>query len=230
MARAADHGVGGHNLDTQPSWTRPPDAKGQFEPPLTGSWVQRNRLLERSSCTMIAANLRIVRASPAREVAVGELVPSFERFYTASVGRLFTALCLVTGDRHEAEEITQEAFVRVFERWDRVAEFDDPTGYLFRVSMNVFRSRYRRTSLAVRRALFLAPKTTDDLAAVDTHDAVVRLLRGLDPKQRAAVVLTALLGYPAEEAGRMLGIGASSVRSLTTRARAQMKLKVVESA
>jgi RNA polymerase sigma-70 factor (ECF subfamily) len=179
---------------------------------------------------MIAANLRIVRATPAGEVAVSELGSSFEHFYAATVRRLFTALCLVTGDRHEAEEIAQEAFVRVFERWDRVGEFDDPTGYLFRVSMNVFHSRYRRASLAVRRSLFLAPKATDDLAAVDTHDAVVRLLRGLDPKQRAAVVLTAILDYPAEEAGQMLGIGASSVRSLTTRARAQMKLKVVKPA
>ena len=143
---------------------------------------------------------------------------------------MFTALCLVTGSRDEAEEVAQEAFVRVFERWERVGEFDDPTGYLFRVAMNVYRGRYRRASLGVRRALSLAPKATDDLADVDTHDAVIRLLRQLDSKQRAAVVLTALLDYSAEEAGRMLGLGASSVRSLTTRARAVMKLKVVNSA
>jgi RNA polymerase sigma-70 factor (ECF subfamily) len=179
---------------------------------------------------MIAANLRIVRATPAGEVAVSELAPSFAVFYEASVRRLFAALCLVTGDRHEAEEITQEAFVRVFERWDRVKDFDDPTGYLFRVSMNLFRGRFRRASLAVRRTLFLAPKATDDLAAVDNHDAVVRHLRGLDPKQRAAVVLTAILDFRAEEAGEMLGITASSVRSLTTRARAEMKRKAAESA
>ena len=179
---------------------------------------------------MIAANLRLVQATPAGGTDVSELAPSFEHFYASTVRRLFTALCLVTGDRHEAEEIAQESFVRVFERWDRVCEFDDPTGYLFRVSMNVFRGRYRRAALAVRRALFLAPKATDDLAAVETHDAVVRLLRGLDVKQRAAVVLTAILDYRAEEAGEMLGISASSVRSLTTRARALMKRKAADSA
>jgi RNA polymerase sigma-70 factor (ECF subfamily) len=166
---------------------------------------------------MIAANLRLVQATPARGTDVSDLAPSFEHFYASTVQRLFTALCLVTGDRHEAEEIAQESFVRVFERWDRVAEFDDPTGYLFRVSMNVYRGRYRRAALAVRRALFLAPKATDDLAAVETHDAVIRLL-------------TAILDYRAEEAGEILGIGASSVRSLTTRARAVMKLKAVDSA
>ena len=80
----------------------------------------------------------------------------------------------------------------------------------------------------MRRALSLAPTETDDLAAVDTRDELVRLLHDLNPQQRAAVLLTSILDYSAEEAGRMLGIQASSVRSLTTRARAQMKDKVVD--
>jgi len=107
-----------------------------------------------------------------------------------------------------------------------VGGLEDPTGYLFRVSMNVFRSRYRRASLALRRATFLAPLHTDDLAAVETHDEMVRLLRELEPMQRAAILLTAILDYTAEEAGQMLGLRASSVRSLTTRARARMKHEV----
>jgi DNA-directed RNA polymerase specialized sigma24 family protein len=69
--------------------------------------------------------------------------------------------------------------------------------------MNVFRGRYRRASLGLRRALSLAPAATDDLAGVETHDAVVRLLLALEPKQRAAVLLTAILDYSTEEAGRM---------------------------
>ena len=160
---------------------------------------------------------------------MGEALPSFEEFYEARSRHLFTGLCLVTGNRQEAEEIAQDAFVRVFEPWDYVGGLEDPTGYLFRVSMNVFRSRYRRASLALRRLLYLAPDATDDLAAVETHDAVVRLLLELDPKQRAAVLLTSILDYSAEEAGGMLGLRASSVRSLTTRARARMKHEVVDS-
>jgi RNA polymerase sigma-70 factor (ECF subfamily) len=174
------------------------------------------------------ANLRSVPARPAEEAEVGEAAPSFEEFYRATFPRLFTSLCLVTGSRHQAEEIAQEAFVRVFERWDRVGVLEDPTGYVFRVSMNVFRSRYRRASLSLRRTLWLAPAATDDLANVETHDEVVRLLLGLNPKQRAAVLLTAILDYSAEEAGGMLGLRASSVRSLTTRARARMKHEVVD--
>src|SRR5437870_553017 len=131
------------------------------------------------------ANSRSVLAGPAEEADMGEALPSFEEFYEARSRHLFTGLCLVTGNRQEAEEIAQDAFVRVFEPWDYVGGLEDPTGYLFRVSMNVFRSRYRRASLALRRLLYLAPDATDDLAAVETHDAVVRLLLGLEPKQRA---------------------------------------------
>jgi RNA polymerase sigma-70 factor (ECF subfamily) len=159
---------------------------------------------------------------------VAEHAPSsFEEFYTANFKRVFSALCLVTGDRHEAEEIAQDSFVRVYERWERVGTLEDPTAYLFRVSMNIFRNRYRRVSLGLRRALLLAPPATDDLAAVETHDEVVRLLRGLDRNHRAAVLLTAILDYSSQDAGRMLGLRASSVRSLTTRARAQMKKEAV---
>jgi RNA polymerase sigma-70 factor, ECF subfamily len=175
------------------------------------------------------ANLRSVSAERGEEGVLTDEA-SFEEFYEATFRRLFTALCLVTGNRHEAEEIAQEAFLRVFERWDRVGKLEDPTGYVFRVSMNVFRNRFRRASLGVRRVLSVARAETDDLAAVETRDELVRLLRELNPQQRAAVLLTSILDYSAEEAGSMLGIKASSVRSLTTRARAQMKHEVVDHA
>jgi RNA polymerase sigma-70 factor (ECF subfamily) len=172
------------------------------------------------------AHLRSVPGSPADGAVVRHATSSFDEFYGANFQRLFTALCLVTRNRSEAEEIAQDGFLRVLERWDRVARLEDPTGYLFRVSMNVFRKRYRRATLALRRTLSLVPAETDELSAVETHDEVVRLLRDLSPQQRAAVVLTAILDYSAEEAGEILHLRASSVRSLTARARAQMKGEV----
>lgn len=173
------------------------------------------------------------RSEPAEargETVVGEDAPSFGEFYEATFRRLFTALRLVTGNRHEAEEVAQDAFLRVFERWDRVGSVEDPTAYLFRTAMNVYRNRNRRVSLGIRRSIALAPTGTDDLTAVETHDEVIRLLRELNPKQRAAVLLTSILDYSTEEAGQMLGLRASSVRSLTTRARARMKHEVVDPA
>ena len=153
---------------------------------------------------------------------------AFDAFYDEHFKRIYTALFLVTGDRHEAEEIAQESFLRVFERWDRVAALDDPVGYVYRAAMNVFRNRYRRASLALRRAFSLAPSSSDDLALVDTRDELVRLLRELTPQQRAAVLLTSIVDFTAEEAGQVLGLRPSSVRSLASRARTVMKQKAVD--
>src|SRR5213594_231167 len=100
---------------------------------------------------------------------------SFEDFFQSEKSDLYGALCLVTRNRHEAEELTQDAFVRVLERWERVGEMDDPRAYLYRTAMNAFRSRYRRTVLAARRTFGVTP-ADDATADVDALDAAVRAL------------------------------------------------------
>jgi RNA polymerase sigma-70 factor (ECF subfamily) len=146
---------------------------------------------------------------------------SFEELFEAEHRRLFGALYLITRDRHEAEDIGQEAFVRVFERWDRVGSMVDPVGYLYRVAMNVFRSRYRRAVVAARR--MFADVFRDEISEIDERDSVVRMLAGLNAQQRAALILTSLLGYSSDEAGALLGISGSTVRVLTSRARTTLR-------
>ena len=150
---------------------------------------------------------------------VAQAHASFETFFEQTHQRLFGGLCLVTGNRHEAEEIMQDAYLRVWERWERVSDMDDPTGFLFRTAMNAFRSRYRLASVAIRRRMALAP-SVDDLAAVEDRDEVVRILRPLSPAERASIVLTTMFGYSSEEAGRLLGVKAATVRAHAPRARA----------
>ena len=87
---------------------------------------------------------------------------------------------MITGDRFEAEEIAQEAFLRVFERWDRVSRMDEPAGYLFQVAMNVFRTRRRRASLGLRRAMRMAPASTDEFTEVEDRATVLRGLAAGD--------------------------------------------------
>ena len=60
----------------------------------------------------------------------------------------------------------QDAFLKVWERWDRVGRMDDPVGYLYRTAMNLFRKRYRRAMLAVRRTVGLTP-ANDDFSEAD---------------------------------------------------------------
>jgi RNA polymerase sigma-70 factor, ECF subfamily len=143
---------------------------------------------------------------------------SFEAFYDAESQTLFRRLWLVTGNRAEAEELMQDAFLRVWERWDQVGTMDDPLGYLYRTAMNLFRKRYRRALLAIRRTFGFAP-AVDDFADADERHAVRGVLSTLPPRQRAALVLTEMLGFSANEVGRVLGVQASTVRSLSRKGR-----------
>lgn len=147
---------------------------------------------------------------------------AFEEFFEAERGKLFGAVYLMTGSIEEAEEIAQDAFLAVWERWERVREMERATGYLYRTAMNRFRSRRRHLACAARRGLpFLSSE--DPYEAVDLHDEVVRALRGLTPHQRAALVLTELLDCRSDEAADLLGVRASTIRNLAAQARASLK-------
>ena len=76
--------------------------------------------------------------------AVGQPV-AFEAFLEAERVRLFGALYLLTGSSEEAEEVLQEAFIAIWERWDRIRGMEDPAGYLYRTAMNRHRSRKHRS-------------------------------------------------------------------------------------
>ena len=173
----------------------------------------------------MGASLHPVPASPEEGAHVAEQRRQFEDFFLSEHDRLYRALCMVTGSRDEAEEVMQDAFLRLWERWDRFRDVDDPRAYLYRTAMNAFRSRYRSAVRRMKRSVVARPPD-DAFAAVEDRDVVVRALRGLIPQQRAAVVLTGLLDYSSEEAGRVLGMKASTVRALSTRAREAMRLQV----
>jgi RNA polymerase sigma-70 factor (ECF subfamily) len=146
---------------------------------------------------------------------------SFEAFFAEHHADLFGALYLVTRNRYEAEEIMQDAFLKVLERWERVSSLTDPVGYLYRTAMNLLRKRWRRASLALRLTVGFTPRD-DEIALIETRVDVVRALASLSPRQRAVVVLTELLDFSSEEAGRFLGIAPGTVRMHASRGRAAL--------
>ena len=191
-----------------PSGNRPADPR----PP------KRSTLLARSSGGMSEGSSAVARLPKA---VAAPAIATFEDFFDAESPVLFRRLCLLTHDRTEAEDVLQDTFLRLWERWDRVAEMDDPTGYLYRTAMNVFRSRYRRARLAARRAIGQVPR--DEFAEADARRTVVQALRTLTPRQRAALVLTDLADLSSEEAGEALGVKASTVRALATQGRQTLR-------
>ena len=147
---------------------------------------------------------------------------TFEGFFEDQKERLLRILSVITGSRAEAEDLAQEAFTRVFERWGTVSAMEDPAGYLHRTAMNLIRNQYRRARVALARTIGLGPEQ-DVFKPVEDRDAAARALGALTSRQRAALVLTEALGYSGEEAGQLLGIKASTVWALTHQARAALR-------
>jgi RNA polymerase sigma factor (sigma-70 family) len=146
----------------------------------------------------------------------------FEAFFLREHAALFRALWLMTRNRHVAEEVMQDAFLRLWERWSRVRAVSDPTGYLYRTAMNVYRSRLRRAAVAVRKTAGWIPPD-DQLELVEARDSVVRAMASLSPRQRAAVVLIDVLGLSSEQAGSALGVKAVTVRVQAARGREALR-------
>jgi RNA polymerase sigma factor (sigma-70 family) len=143
----------------------------------------------------------------------------FDAFFVEEHDRLFKALYFVTGNRDDAEELMQEAFLRLWERWHEIDRIDDPTAYLFRVALNAFRSRRRRVATALRKLTPAAELDRDDFTDAEMRADIRALLLGCTPRQRAALLLVDLLGYPSEQAARILGVRPSTVRALATQGR-----------
>ncbi len=148
--------------------------------------------------------------------------PDFVTLFADEHARLFKALYFVTGNREDARELMQDAFLKLWERWDRIGQIEDPTAYLFRVALNGSRMRARAARRAAKR-LVAADTTTDPFDEIDLREDVRRMLHRLAPRQRAALVLLDLYGYGSEEAAHIMGIRPSTVRALATQGRAVLR-------
>ena len=145
----------------------------------------------------------------------------FTDFFRAEYETVLRAMYLLTGDRYQAEDLAQDAFVKACERWDRVRRMDNPTGYLYRTAVNAHKSTVRRLRVSARRALTLQP--TDPISESDDRDWIRRALAGLPASQREAVVLVEWLGLTDVEAGHVLGISPGAIRVRISRARTLLR-------
>ena len=154
--------------------------------------------------------------------AAEQAPPDFAAFFAEEHAGLFKALFFVTGNRADAAELMQEAFLKLWERWDMVDRIDDPTAYLFRVALNGSRMRARAARRAGRR-LIPVERDRDPFDEIELRQDVRTLLLDLAPRQRAALLLLDMYGYGSEEAARMMGIRPSTVRALATQGRAVLR-------
>jgi RNA polymerase sigma factor (sigma-70 family) len=139
----------------------------------------------------------------------------FEREYPPIVQTVFSIL----GDRQIAEDVVQEAFVRLHLQWRKVRAYDRPGAWVRRVAIRLavrsVRTRLRRSKAEERAWTPPAPATPADL---DLRRAVLRLPRA----QRAAVVLHYLEDRPVDEIADLLGCTTPTAKVHLHRARKRL--------
>lgn len=149
------------------------------------------------------------------------------RTYADSVYRLAYRL---SGNAQDAEDLTQEAFIRVFRSLDRYrpGTFE---GWLHRITTNLFLDQVRHRSVLRMEAL---PEDTERVASNSAgpaalmddkllHPDLQRALDTLSPDYRVAVVLCDIEGLSYEEIADLLGVKIGTVRSRIHRGRAQLR-------
>jgi RNA polymerase sigma-70 factor (ECF subfamily) len=136
--------------------------------------------------------------------------PTFDALFAAEYRRvvaLTTALAGTAG----AEELAQEAFVRAFRRWDRIADYDDPAAWVRRVAANLATSTLRRRGREARALARVAlRRPPEEPGRPDERFWVA--VRSLPRRQAQCVALHYLEDRSTAEVAAVLGIAEATVR------------------
>jgi RNA polymerase sigma-70 factor (ECF subfamily) len=143
-----------------------------------------------------------------------------EDLYAASYARLVRLVTVLYGNAADAEEVVQEAFVRVLPEWERVSRYDDPEAWVRGVAIRLSTSRWRRARSAARAVARLGAEDRDTAGPDAIRVDAERTLAALPRAFREVLVLHHGLGLPVDEVGRALGVPAGTVKSRLSRARA----------
>ncbi|MET7427026.1 SigE family RNA polymerase sigma factor [Dactylosporangium sp. NPDC005555] len=143
---------------------------------------------------------------------------SFNEFYRSSRQRVVTFLLAMTGDRAEAQDTAQEAYVRAWQRWSAVGGYDDPEAWVRTVAYRLSISRWRKArNRLVAHRLYgvrepVAPPDENTVALV----AALKLLPEVD---REAVTLHHLLDLSVADIARQTGTPANTIKARLVRGR-----------
>lgn len=141
------------------------------------------------------------------------MTPDFDRFFAEEFPTIARATWFVVLDEGTAHEITQEAFCRALQRWDRVCHLERPAAWVRTVAIRLaIRSRDRRRREAALTDAVLIPSATTDLDSVAVATELPAALAALPRHQRAAVVLRYLCDLDVAEVAAAIGCKPATAR------------------
>ena len=148
----------------------------------------------------------------------------FKQLYDQEYLSVYRSIRGVVLDAAEAEDLTQETFVRAYRARQRYTPTAPPGAWLRRIGINLAISHLRRQKLArfLPARLYLAPDRRDYDRA-EARDVVGKAMAALSPKLRATVVLHYYEGLTREEIASVLGVPAGTVASRIAKAVAIMR-------
>jgi RNA polymerase sigma-70 factor (sigma-E family) len=148
----------------------------------------------------------------------------FETFVATRLAALYRYAMVLTGNRHDAEDLVQEALTRTGVHWRRVVRKDDPEGYVRTTMLRIMATRWRRPKREVAVAVPPEPAVEDHELERLLSDASLRArLAELPPRMRAVLVLRYVEQRSEKEIARLLGCSTGTVKSQASRALARLR-------
>lgn len=153
----------------------------------------------------------------------------FAEFYRASYPGLVAELYAYTADLGESQEIVQEAFIRAWTHWRKVASYEQPRAWVARVAYRLAVSRWRKARTSVHSwARHGPPPSVAEPSA--TSVALAEALRQIPDAQRRAVILHHLSGYSVAEIAAFEGVADGTVKARLSRGRQRLSTLLTEEA
>ena len=141
----------------------------------------------------------------------------FEAWYRLEHPRIVASLALTSRDRDLALEVAAEAFVRAFERWDRVRTMERRGGWLHRTALNLLKRRLRRRRQ--EGVLLSSTIVPVGVGPIETDIDLWRAVEALPHRTRTAIALRYVADLREPEIAKAMGVSRGTVATLLSRGR-----------
>jgi len=168
---------------------------------------------------------------PVRETVqpgVAEDLERQNRFVSDNLRRIFVQIYRIVGNVADAQDLTQETFIKALQRQDQLKDELKAANWLSRIATNTALDFLRRHGRVTHCELDAAPEISGDtpeqiVLRTEHHEYLADGLRLLSPRERTALLLRDVEGLPAEEVAKRLDCSKATVRSHIANARTKFR-------